>query len=273
MNNLLRAPIFLITIVGIILFILYGQVANFYDQRNRQILVSQNQIEILRETFTRTWSRSPTEQEMEAQVDNYIKDEVFFKEAVALGLDKTDPAVKRRLRQLMEIMLDDNSNVYASEDQLRSYLNEHPEKFAMDPSVSFKHLYFANEDYQTAEELIPRLKDGSVDASSVDAKMIMIASSFENESKREVERTFGTQFATGLLELEPQSWQGPVQSAYGWHLVYISELNQGILPDLNDVWDEVEREWSFERKQSLQEEQYQEIRGRYEIIIENPEQK
>ena len=142
-TKFIKEPIFLFFAIGILLYVFYIFITAQFDRKNRTITVSDSQVAVLTETFKKTWNREPSEKEIESQKENFIKDEVFYKEAVAMGLDKSDVAVKRRLRQLMELMMDDAATVYPSEDQLKIYLNEHPEKFQKDPIVSFEQKYFA----------------------------------------------------------------------------------------------------------------------------------
>ena len=267
--KLLREPLFLFFFFGFLLFYLYTKVSSLVEQKNRQIFVSAGQIELLAESFTRTWSRTPTKDELISQIDNYVMDEIFFKEAVAMGLDKTDPAVKRRLRQLMEMMLDDYASVYPSEDQLRNYLSEHPDKFRLDPRISFRHIHFPMGDRQKAMDLLPGLQDGSVRPESYSGSMVMISDQFVEQSRREIARIFGDLFTAIIFELEEGIWHGPLESAYGWHLVKTGQRTEGEVPDLTEIWDQVEREWSFDMRRMIKEEQYQKMRESYQITIEN----
>ena len=271
--RILKQPIALVIVIAVGISILYQLVSNYYEESSRQITVSAEQVQILKESFTKTWNRAPTESELSAQIENFVKDEVFYRQAVDLGLDKSDPAVKRRLRQVVELMLDDYANVYPSEDQLRQYLDQNPDKFRLDPRISFRHEYFAQADRQQAVDLLTRLNEGSIDQETIRSSMLMIPSEFDDQSKSEIERTFGMEFTTSLFELEPGEWQGPVMSAYGWHLVKISQVTPGKVPDLDQIWDQVEREWSFARKQELKDEQYQRMKQKYQVEVENVEPK
>ena len=221
--SVLREPIVLFFLLGFLLFILYSLSNEYYNQHNRKIIVTRGQIELLKETFSQTWNRQPTEQELNAQIENFIKDEVFYKEAVAIGLDKSDVAVKRRLRQLMELIMDDMASAYPSEDQLKKYLSENPDKFKADPMISFRHIYFSTDNREKAVEVLGKLKEMlPVDANNFEG-LTLIPNEFSGESYRAVERLFGKSFTDEVFTLETGSWQGPVESAYGYHLVYISK--------------------------------------------------
>jgi parvulin-like peptidyl-prolyl isomerase len=269
-SRILREPIVLFLLFGAVLFIIYEWTTAYYESKNRKITVTEGQIQLLNETFTKTWNREPTEQELDALIENFIKDEIFYKEAVTLGLDKSDVAVKRRLRQIMEMMMDDMATVYPSEDQLKQYLAENPEKFRQDPAISFRHIYFSTDNRETALEVLGKLKDTlPVDESSFEG-LALIPNEFSEESYRSVERLFGKSFTEEVFILKPGIWQGPVESAYGYHLVYISELTQGFVPELSEIWDEVEREWSMERRTQVKDQQYQKIKEKYTVtFVEN----
>jgi hypothetical protein len=266
----LREPIVLFFLFGLILFIVYERTTTYYELKNKKITVTEAQIQLLKETFAKTWNREPTEEELEAQIENLIKDEIYYKEAVDLGLDRSDIAVKRRLRQIMEMMMDDMATVYPSEDQLKTYLSENQDKFRRDPYISFRHIYFSSENRETALDVLGKLKDTlPVDERSFDG-LALIPNEFSEESYRSVERLFGKSFTEEVFTLKPGIWQGPVESAYGYHLVYISELTEGFVPELSEIWEEVEREWSVEKRTQVKDQQYQKIRERYTIsFVEN----
>lgn len=263
--RIIREPVSLFVIMGVLLFIVYNQMTTYYDQKNKKIIVTEAQVQFLRETFTKTWNREPTKLELESQIENFIKDEIYYKEAVAMGLDKSDIAVKRRLRQIMEMMVDDMTTVNPSEDQLKKYLAENPDKFRKDPLISFRHIYFSSRNRETAFDVLGKLKDTlPVDQNSFEG-LALIPNEFSEESYRSVERLFGKSFTEQIFTLKPGSWQGPVESAYGYHLVYISALTEGFVPELSEIWDEVEREWSAEKRMEVKEQQYQKIRENYSI--------
>lgn len=269
LKKLVKTPILLSLLLGVFMYILYTYTTDYTDRKNKQIFINKAQVDLLEETFRKTWNRNPTEYELKAQVENLILDEVFFKEAVAMGLDKTDPAVKRRLRQIMELMLDDFATIYPTENQLRKYLSEDPEKFREDPRISFRHLYFPLEEKEEAINLLPKIQKSNTVHKNYNGGLLLIPSEFEDETKREIERLLGKIFTQKLFELELGKWQGPVQSAYGWHLVKVSQRIDGIVPDLNTIWDIVEREWLVERKKKIKEEQYKFLKAQYEVTIEN----
>ena len=266
--KIIKEPILLFLLLGLVMYWVYTFSVGFIDSSERQILVTETQVKMLNETFQKTWNRLPTESEIQAQIENLIKDEVFFREAVAMGLDKSDPAVKRRLRQIIELMMDDLAVVYPSEDQLTRYLLEHPDKFQEDPTISFQQVYFPIDRKQDAENHLDKLKNNlPLDETSI-SSLSLIPGIFRDEPQFSIQRQFGENFAREVFKLDTASWQGPVESAYGWHLVFILEIIPGYIPDLEDIWDEVEREWSLELRNEKKEQQYQKMKSQYEVKFE-----
>jgi hypothetical protein len=266
-KTLLKEPLLLFFLFGIIAFMLYTQANAYIEKNNKQITISESQVALLQESFNKTWYRPPTQNELDAVIDGYVMDEIFFREAVAMGLDKSDPSVKRRLRQVMELMLEDYTTVYATEDQLRKYLSENPDKFRKEPRISFQHLYFPFENKAEAIDLLETLQKSESGEGEPMGHPLLIPPEFENESKRAIGNLFGNDFTTDIFEVESNTWNGPLESPYGWHLVHVSQFTKGELPDLNEIWDQVEIEWIAERKNEMKEEQYKIMKERYTISI------
>lgn len=266
--KIFREPAVLFFLLGILFFVLYQAATGYMEDRKKQIHVSQAQIVQLEESYTRAWNRPPGETEMEALVNDYIMDEIFYKEAVAMGLDKTDPTIKQRLRQLMEMMMDEYSTIYPSEDQLRAYLEANPDKFRRENRISFRQLYFAPEALEQARDFLTQLRNNEAAYLSYPGGLLLLPEININQYNSAVDKMFGEFFASAIFEMETGKWTGPLESPYGWHLIFIDEINPGVLPDLEEIWDLVEREWSADRKKEIREEQYRIMREQYSISVE-----
>ena len=267
-KRIIREPIFLFFILGSLLYLFYSAATNYYNKKNNQIIISASQVELLKNSFEKTWNRTATETELKTLIENYIKDEVFYREAVSMGLDKSDLAIKRRLRQIMELLLDDYSSVIPSEDQLQKFLSEHPDDFQLDPTISFTHHYFSMDAKDEAINQLSLLHKGLIFDDKNRKKLSFIPDHFENERRSELSRQFGDLFASQVFDIKTDTWRGPFESAYGWHLVKVSNQSPGLVPPLNEIWDQVEREWSRIKKKEKKEEQFQKMRERYAISVE-----
>lgn len=268
LKKIIKDPVFLFILFAGIFYSMY-HFANLQNQKqSRRISVQQSDIQFLEQAFEDSRLIKPTESELNALVKNFVLDEVFFRQAVELGLDKSDQTVKRRLRQIMELMLDDFATVYPTELQLQEYLTENLDKFRDDLTISFVHKFYDYEEENEALSSLGKLKKG-VNAKEVfESHLLMIPSQFENKTKYAINRVLGEQFTESLFQQKVGEWTGPIKSTYGWHLVFIDKLNLGTAPDLNKLWDEIEKEWMVEHRAEMKEKQQELLLGMYDVQIE-----
>ena len=275
-TDLLREPLVHFFLLGAGIFLLAAWVGD--EDRADEIVVSAGQVESLVETWQKTWQRPPTRAELEGLIEDYIREEILYREAVAMGLDRDDTIIRRRLRQKMEFFPQDLvDQVEPTEAELRAYLSQHAEEFQVEPRVSFQQVYLSVERRGAAAEGDARtlLADLNGQSDLVDPALfgdpILLPHDFQPQSVSEVARLFGQEFASRLAEIETDVWTGPVASGYGLHLVRIGERSPTRTPELSEVWDAVKRDWQFMRRQQLDEEFFGSMRKRYTIEVELPE--
>ena len=124
------------------------------------------QVEQLAAQFSRTWMRPPTEEELAGLIERHIRGEVFYREALAMGLDQDDPYVRNRLGQKLEFLLDDLSAETAPSDEtLARYLQEHGERYQVPARVSFQQVYLNPDRHPQLEadatRLLAQLRGGA----------------------------------------------------------------------------------------------------------------
>ena len=270
MKKLLNYPLLIFMLLGGLLFWVYDGISGYFAEKKREILVSEAQVALLTETFTKRWFRPPNESELDAQINNFIMDEVLYREAVSMGLDKKDQAVKRRMRQMMDMMLDDFSAVYPSEAQLRKFMEDHPEKFRRESTISLKQLYFEFKDEESALALLSKYQAGGQPKATDGSRLSLLPQVIEGETESGIERLFGKNFKAAVFDIDIGVWQGPIASGYGLHLVKVNERQEGQFPQLSEVWDIVEREWSAAQRIEMKEKLYDELKSRYQITVELP---
>ncbi len=279
-KRILCEPLLHFLLLGALLFLLYGIVEKREVEQGK-IVVTQGKIEQLASTFTRTWQRSPTQEELEGLIRDYVREEVYCRQALALGLDREDIVIRRRLRQKMEFLTDDvAAQMEPTDAQLNAYLKQHSGAFRTERSFSFKQVYLNPEKHgkqlaQDAAQLLTKLnqsKDQTDLASMGDS--FLLDSRFESATESQISKQFGEQFVAKLSELTPGKWEGPIESGYGAHLVLISERTEGRLPPLNEVRDQVRREWANEQRLEANEKFYQSLLKNYVVEIEpTPQEK
>ena len=215
----------------------YGLVTRHKTDKPGEIVVTQASIENLVTGFTRTWQRPPTEEELQGLVRDYIREEAAYREALALGLDRDDMIVRRRLRQKLEFVSDDlATRTEPSDAELQSFLQAHRESFQTEPLFSFRQIYFnpqlhGENLHRDVARVLDDLQHSGSRAQKTDlGDPFLLQQSFDDVPLADLKKTFGEHFASAISALPVGSWQGPIESGYGVHLVYVAKHTDSRLP-------------------------------------------
>ena len=278
LKQLVREPLLHFLLLGGVIFAAYSLVSKHTSSEPGKIVVTQGQLASMWESFAQNRQREPNREEWEGLIRERVREEVYYREALALGMDKDDLIIRRRLQQKMEFISDDvAAQAQPSDDELEAYLQAHPDLFRVEPRFTFRQVFLNPEKHgQTlahyAEELLAKLnREGSKADISTLGDSIMLDKQFDALPASEVAKQFGEKFETALAGLPVGQWQGPVESGYGVHLVFVSEIVPGSMPALADVRDAVRREWDNARRLEANDKFYRELLKRYTVTIENPE--
>lgn len=273
----LREPLVHFLALGTLVFGLYGAFSSDPGAGDpKRITVTQAEIEHLQTLWEKQWQRPPTPEELRTLIDEHIRERILYREALALGLDENDTIVRRRLVQKIEFLIDDAALPGApAEEELRAHHRDNAERYIEPARISFSHVYFspdqrgerAETEAQAALETLRRL-DSGVSHAREHGDRFLLPSHYEDAPLDAIARDFGKEFATGLAELAPGRWQGPIASGYGVHLVYLEEVEPGRLRSFEEVRRQVENDYLFERRRETREAAYRRIREGYEIVVE-----
>ena len=276
----LREPLLHFLLIGGALFLLYGLQNNGQVVDSNRIVISEADIDRLLTLWEKKWQRLPTQSELDGMIQAQIREEVLYRESLTMGLDKEDAIVRRRLAQKMEFIFSDLASQIEPDDiELTDYLSEHTDKFEAPARISFQQIYL-NSDKRSgqvlsdASDLLGQLSqaDSSVNIETA-GDPFMFGQRHESLTEHGAARLFGKDFADKLFSLQTGSWQGPVQSGYGLHLVKISNRTTPVQPSLDDVREKVMNEWQTQQRNKMNEQFYQNLRMRYEIVIEDTSSK
>jgi hypothetical protein len=278
--KIIREPLFHFLLLGATIFAVYGLATRHKTGKPGEIVVTQGTLENLVTGFTRTWQRPPTDEQLQGLVRDYIREEAAYREALTLGLDRDDMIVRRRLRQKLEFLSDEMaSRAEPSDAELQNFLQTHIGLFQPEPLFSFRQIYFnpalhGENLHRDMARALEGLEGTGSPASKADlGDPFLLERSFENVSLSEVRRTFGDQFASAISALRLGMWQGPIDSGYGTHLVFVAQRSEGRLPALDEVRDQVRRELLDAKRKEATDKFYQAILSRYKVKIELPEEK
>jgi hypothetical protein len=274
MRRLLREPLVQFLALGALLFLWFEWKGGSAGPASTRIVVTSGQVQHLAASYARTWQRPPTEPELKGLLDEYVKEEIAVREATAMGLDRDDTVIRRRLRQKLEFLADESAEKAAPSDaDVRTWLASHPEAFPSEPRLSFRQVFVSSQRRgpgarAEADRLLGKLRSLGPKAPIQDVgDGTMLPAEMPPGPLREVASTFGKEFAARLAALEPGTWEGPLESGYGLHLVLVTE-RESLQPDLALLRPMVERELLAERRQKELQILYESLLAKYQVRIE-----
>ncbi|MCW8873248.1 MAG: peptidylprolyl isomerase [Xanthomonadales bacterium] len=275
MSRWLKEPLLHFLLLGALIFVAYDQLAG-KGREPGEIFISRGQQENLLNTFGRTWQRPPTPEEFQGLLQDYVRQEIAYRESQAMGLDKEDIVIRRRLRQKLELLAEDVASLAAPSDQdLQAYLDTHTADFAVEPRLTLRQVYFSRdrrgaEAERDALQLLQRIgTDGPDGEFEQFGDPLPLPPELHDVRESEIARLFGSVFADGLQGLETGRWTGPVESGFGLHLVFIEAREAGRAPDLAEVREAVQREWLSKRRRAAVDGLYERLAENYTIEIES----
>jgi parvulin-like peptidyl-prolyl isomerase len=277
MRRLLREPLLHFLVLGALLFAIYEHVNRGRGgvEPSKQIQLTLDDLNQLLAVFQSQWRREPTPEEFERLVESKVREEILYREALAMGLDKDDTIVKRRMAQKMQFLAEDVATAREpTPAELESWYASNAEAFALPERISFRHLYFspdtrgerAREDAAKAlSKLAAESEDSKLAASLADP--FMFQDYYRDRAPDYLGKEFGPQFAQAVGKLAPGSWQGPIESGFGWHLVFVDTVVPGRVPAFEEVEPDVKTAWLAEQKAQAWRKAYDEMRANYTVLL------
>jgi peptidyl-prolyl cis-trans isomerase C len=280
MKRLVREPLVHFLLMGAILFAVYAYAerGRTSAEQSRQIRLTVADLSQMVLVFRSQWRRDPTAEELRALVEDRVHEEVLYREAIGLGIDKDDTIVRRRMAQKMQFLAED---VAAAREptpyELGQWYDAHRNQFAFPPRISFRHLYFSpdrrgNHARDDAHAALARIAGQPEDSSlaAILADTFMFQEYYRDRAPEFLGKEFGPNFALAVAKMPPGSWSGPVESGFGWHLVFVDTLIPGHAPALEEVEADVRTAWLAEQKAQAWQKAYQEMRAKYLLVLPGP---
>jgi hypothetical protein len=270
-QTLWREPLLHFVLIGAALFLFYDFVGRGDSEvpTPKRIIVSSGQVEQLVANFERTWSRPPTLKELDALVEGHVREEVFYREALSLGLDRNDAVVRRRLRQKMEFLTDTAADILEpTVGELEAYLAANAQTYRSGPQLAFEQIYLGETpDPDSVTLSLKALRIDPVADPTALGKSTLLPARLDLSPPQAVDGMFGQGFFERVAEVSPGAWAGPVDSAYGVHLVRVLDSQSARMPRLEDVRAAVLRDWKAAKTQEIRESYYAQLRERYVVEI------
>jgi hypothetical protein len=269
---LIREPLLQFLTIVLFLFLLYGVLSGGKWQGERRIVVNDATVAAIVEHFRGIWQRPPTPAELKGLIDSYVSDEVRYREGLALGLDKDDPVVKRRVLQKLDVISEESTQRTApTEGQLQAYLQSHSTVYALPGTVGFEQVMFdpvrrGSRIQAEMKVALVRLRAGAATAGLGDPSLL--PGHVGGVPMDQVVRDFGEDFASALTALPVGTWGGPVRSAYGLHLVRVADRSPGRDANLTEVRAAVARDYENDQRLRAAAEYEHRLRENYDIVFE-----
>jgi peptidyl-prolyl cis-trans isomerase C len=273
----LREPLLQFLLIGLALFVVYDTLHPASDAKSQSslIVLTPDDFEQLGITWLAQGRPPPTSEQMQTLIELKVREEVLYREGLALGLDKDDTIVKRRIAQKMEFLAEGASvNNDPPADTLRLWFKDNQQRFSLPPRVSFRHLYFSPDQRgghsrQDAVRVMAQLagKPGNWEGAAALADPFMDQDYYGDRSADDLAKLFGLNFAQDIAGLKPGAWQGPIESGYGWHLVFIDTFVPGRVPAFAEIEPEIKAEWIEEQRLQAKRKAYETMRARYQVVL------
>jgi parvulin-like peptidyl-prolyl cis-trans isomerase-like protein len=266
-QRLLREPLLHFAVLGGALFLAYATLAPV-SAESSAIVVSSDQITSIAAQFRGTWQRPPSREELDALVEGYIRDEVLYREGLALGLERDDPVVRNRVKQKMEILSEDALSKEPTDAELQQYLDDHREAFETPAAITFEQVYFdlgghGERIVADMHQALEALRAGRV--ASGDRTLLPLR--MERVLPPDITAAFGPEFEKTVRELPVGVWSDALRSSFGAHLVRVTWRGTPIVPSLADARDTVLREWTRAHIVDARERLYRSLREQYTVTI------
>lgn len=275
--RLFKSPLTYFFSLGFVVFGLHSflNAANQDDTDPLTVEVTSADIEWIRSSWEARMKRQPMQSELQGLINQYIRDEILFREAMAMDLDDRDLVIQRRLVQKLTFVFEDLAeSIEPTDDELKDYMLVNQEKYRIPEMMSFTQVYFnpdrrkdVMEDAKTVLAQLRQAGRGPEEAASL-GDTIMIDASFRQKTPDEAARTLGTRFAEELFSIDGNGWQGPIVSTFGLHLVYISDHTPSGMPEFENIREDVQYDFMYARKKELVDAAYEAVKSRYTILVE-----
>jgi hypothetical protein len=272
--RVLREPLLHFFGLGVLVFLAWAWLGGDIEESD-EIVVSRGQQTRLIETFQRTWGRQPTQIEFEGLIDDYLREELAYREGSLRELDRNDTVIRRRLRQKLELLAEDLATVVPpTQAEMEASFAANAERYRSESIYSFEQIVFSPDSRGARAEadainLLARLERGeSIEPETLVGDSRVLPDRLQSVGELEIASTFGDEFATRLAELPAGQWSGPVASGFGWHVVRVGERMPGEIPPLSAVADRVRTDLLVERRQAALESLYAGLAERYSIRVE-----
>jgi parvulin-like peptidyl-prolyl isomerase len=280
-KRIFSEPLIQFLILGMLLFLLTSYIRQHRNTQSREIIVDNERIRMMVMNYKTQTGDLPNKQQLDAMIENYIREEISYREARKMGLDKDDEIIRRRLSQKFYFLQTDLTEAaQPSDNDLKQFYTQHPELFQTEASVSFSHIYFStgnstdNIAKQKAITVLQQLKNSDLHRAPEKGDRFPLQYDYTDQSALDIQQNFGEKAILDTLFNAPlNTWAGPAQSGYGWHLIFISKRNNAVEIPFVSIKEEVKTKWLEAAKAAQNKKLFDRLSEKYIINREYMETK
>lgn len=271
-KSIIREPLFHFAVLGGLLFSAWSWVSpSTSAERNRDtIVIDQSRLNHLETLWKAQWKRDPAPEDVAAIIDRHLRQEVFYREALNMGLDQDDDIIRTRLAQKMEAVASDLSSLMNSptDAELREYHQQRPELFTLPNAIAFEQILFLPSEMESREpeQLLEALQTGG-ELPKERLNKLSVPSGWELTSVQAINNAFGSNFSETLSQVPVGEWVGPIRSGLGYHLVRVRENEPAHLAPFDEIKEYVAQQYEYYAVLDAQKEMFQELLDKYQVQI------
>jgi len=276
-RRLLSEPLLHFLLLGTLLFAGYSYLepGSGAEENSAEIRLTPEDVLTMWSFFESQWQRQPTPDEFNQMVENKVREEVLYREALAMGLDLGDTIVKRRMAQKMQFLAEDVAAAYEPDTtELEAWYEANADKFALPGRISFRQVYFSPDSrgtraYEDAVAALAELAGQPVETAlaATLSDPFMFQNYYADRTSQQIAKDFGPVFAQAIGRTAAGDWQGPIESGFGWHLVFVDSKVPGRQPTFSEVEPEVKTAWLGTQKAQAWQKAYDEMRAKYTVVL------
>ena len=269
MRNIFKEPLFHFLLLGALIFALYGIVNRQTDDEST-ILIDDFDMNNIIASWEMQWKRLPTDEELKNLVQQNIKQEIFYQEALKMNLDHNDEIIKRRLSQKMQFLSNDLASMNEpSDEDIQKYYDLHFTAYLSPYKFSFYQIVFnqdnRNDPQGDAEAFMSQINNLSIEEVKTKGDALPFPFFFENIDADELNRQLGNDFSKSLEKIKKGSWTGPIQSRFGYHLIYLTDKTGPQIPEIESIKDDLLRDMEYDNQKQLNDLIFTELKKNYSI--------
>lgn len=276
-SSIFREPLVHFLLAGAALFIVTavlkneGQTGQKIEIEREDLLVfMQSRAQVFDEKAFDAILDKMSDEERAQLVRDTALQEVLYREGQSLNLAAADPLIRQRIIQQTRLLLMEEAaaDIQISDDQLSAFYQSNKAQYSLAPEITFTHVFFAGENSRDeARAMVETLRANNVRADQAGqyGERFLYQINYSKASQQALSSQFGDSFSKAIFQLETGTWQGPVQSDHGWHILLPRSLGNAREPAFSDIAGRVREDALAEMRQQVADRALDKLMANYEI--------